>query len=54
MSKMLLEEVKAAEADKAERKKQIKEEDDEKMKGSPMKDKGENRDWKRNGVYVIS
>jgi hypothetical protein len=51
MSKVLLEEVKALEAEKAEKEKQVKGED-EKVKETPSKDKGENRDWKRNGVYL--
>jgi hypothetical protein len=51
MSKVLLEEVKALEAEKAEKEKQVKDED-EKVKETPSKDKGENRDWKRNGVYL--
>lgn len=55
LSKMLLEEVKAAEAEKAEKEKEkVKEEDveKEKQKELPMKEKpAENRDWKRNGKF---
>jgi hypothetical protein len=45
MSKTLLEEVKAAEAEKAEKEK-VKEDEKESL----FKEKGENRDWKRNGA----
>lgn len=57
MSKMLLQEVKAAEAQKAEKEPKAREEaaDDEKLKEkeeSPQKQQttAENRDWKRNGA----
>jgi len=52
LSKTLLEEVKAAEAEKAEKEKKVTEDDKEKdvtEKESPVKEKtNENRDWKRN------
>ena len=53
LSKMLLEEVKAAEAEKAEKEKEVDDDDVEKdeKKESPVKERaGDNRDWKRNGV----
>jgi len=57
MSKMLLEEVKAAEAEKAVKEKDGKEDEEdaekEKEKEPPVKEKAvENRDWKRNGLLV--
>jgi hypothetical protein len=55
LSKMLLEEVKAAEAEKAEKERKVNEDDKEKDptdKDSPIKEKmNENRDWKRNGMF---
>lgn len=58
LSKMLLEEVKAAEAERAEKEKEIKEEEDDiekdVKKESTIKDKGnDNRDWKRNGMFAL-
>lgn len=50
LSKMLLEEVKAAEAEKAEKEKNVNEEDKVKEIETPVKEKpNETRDWKRNG-----
>src|SRR5882762_11122687 len=55
LSKMLLEEIKAAEAEKVEKEKQVKdddevvEKDEKKEKESPVRERAnENRDWKRN------
>ena len=63
LSKSLLQELKAAEAQKAEKEPKVegeeekgsetekdKEEAKEKEKEAPRDGKGENRDWKRNGV----
>lgn len=56
---MLLEEVKAAEAEKAEKEKEIKEDEDgaekDKDKEPIVKEKvNETRDWKRNGKSFTS
>lgn len=56
MSKALLQEVKAAEAEKAEKEQRAEGEGDEekpkeKEKDASTKDKSENRDWKRNGAF---
>jgi hypothetical protein len=54
LSKMLLEEVKAAEAEKAEKVKddvEDVEKEEKKEKETPLKERaGDNRDWKRNGA----
>ena len=53
LSKALLQEIKAAEAQKAEQDVKNEEEGDkEKEKDIPPKEKTENRDWKRNGTLV--
>jgi hypothetical protein len=52
LSKALLQEIKAAEAQKAEQELKKEEEVDkesEKDKDAPLREKTENRDWKRNG-----
>ena len=59
LSKSLLQEIKAAEAVKTEREPSAEAEngdDKEKEQGkqSPVKEKTENRDWKRNGTWVCS
>ena|SRR6202790_435890 len=58
LSKMLLEKIKAAEAEKVEKEKQVKdddevvEKDEKKEKESPVRERAnENRDWKRNGGF---
>lgn len=59
MSKALLQEVRAAEAQRAEREQRAEGEGDEeklKEKDVSSKEKSENRDWKRNGTscfYVL-
>lgn len=55
LSKSLLQEIKAAEAQKAEKDVKVEEEVDrdgekEKGKDAPVKDRTEGRDWKRNGT----
>lgn len=58
LSKLLLDEIKAAQAEKAEKEKEVKDEAEDadalesKEKDIPAKEKpSENRDWKRNGAY---
>lgn len=57
LSKSLLQEIKAAEAQKAETEPQAEgenvDERKEKDKESPVKEKTENRDWKRNGMITF-
>ena len=53
MSKMLLQEVQAAEASKAEKDPKVEEGSDAQREKDAQnaKEKSENRDWKRNGTY---
>ena len=58
LSKSLLQEIKAAEAQKAEKEpkaegENVDEKEKEKDKEQAVKDKAENRDWKRNGMFPV-